>query len=93
MTRASSVMAPGLPIQSRVLNHLRQVRGRVVSMGELVDHCYADREDGGPLFACKIVGLAILCLRQRGFPIATVTGRGFRFAPTFWQVQAPEKAA
>lgn len=73
-------------MQSRILNRLRLAAGGVVKVTELVEAVYFDRANGGPDYAASCIVLGVMALRRRGFPIQRAERRGYRFAPTFWQV-------
>ena len=65
---------------SRVVNRLRQARGGIVHLDELVDAVFDCREDGGPLSARQIICDTVQTLCERGFPIERVTRGRYRYA-------------
>lgn len=59
--------------QTKVASALRKA-GRVgMSPSELIQACYGDREDGGPLSADNCIQQAIHALKAKGLDIEAVT--------------------
>lgn len=67
------------PQQRELLNILASRRGGIVSRETIADELYADREDGGPEYANKVIGTLVHGLRKRGFPIVTHCTRGLSY--------------
>lgn len=68
------------PLAKRVLVALDAANGGLVTVDELIDAAYGDREDGGPLNATCIVRATIMGLRGIGASIDSV--KGFRVSRT-----------
>lgn len=71
---------------SGVINCLRQAAGGVVSPEAIGEWLYGDDPRGGPLFAVRGVYVAVFKLREMGFPIVNIPGRGYLFVPTLWEI-------
>lgn len=74
-------------VQSRIINCLRTARGRVVTHRDLVDACYYDRADGGPLGAISCLYRFVHILRYKGFPIINRRGVGYLMGWREWEVR------
>jgi len=68
-------------IQSKVINFLRAAEGGWRKASEIADYIYADTEQGSE----NTIAVAVMRLRERGFPVATAWGRGYRYAPELWK--------
>ena len=53
----------------KILAALEARRGEWVTVAELVEALYGDREDGGAEAACVVVRYAVHRLRRRGVPV------------------------
>lgn len=71
--------------QSRLLNRLRLAAGGLVGKDELADAMWPEPEEYSPS-VWNDIRVAVHDLRRSGFPIRTIPGRGYCFAPTFWEV-------
>lgn len=71
---------------SGVINCLRQAAGGVVTAEAIGEWLYGDDPTGGPLFALRGIYVVVHKLRKMGFPITTLHGRGYMFAPTLWEI-------
>lgn len=65
-------------LAARLLMRLQASSGEVVTHAELVSQAYGDRADGGPLYALNTISRTIQHLRDAGFSIRNVHGRGYR---------------
>jgi hypothetical protein len=73
--------------QIKLLNFLLVNQGKIVSKSECFDYLYSDLPDGGPDSWTENIDVFVLRLRQKGWPIETVWGRGLIIR---WQRQPGE---
>lgn len=64
-------------LQFRVIERLCMARGGIVSLEDLIEHVYADSEDGGALTADECIRIAVFKLRRKGYAIVKHWGRGY----------------
>lgn len=66
------MLRPSASVTTAVLRHLLQ---EPLTVAQLSDRVYADRDDGGPDWAWSVIRVQIHKLRRRGVPITGGGGR------------------
>jgi hypothetical protein len=61
-------------VTKRIHATLRERRGEVVTVGDLIEAAWGGCEDGGPEWADNCLRHSIMALRKQGIPIRRVSG-------------------